>query len=241
MFMMCLCNWLVMPVVCLWSGPALSANPPQSPAGGESKSPSYLQEMRYLDTNRDRRIDAQEFAYGQQMASMLLMFSWEEADRDGDGVLSHSEFISAADEAMQALLETETDTDTEADQQAEEDLASAISLPVLLNQLSENDDYADELADLRAAVEDLDDDEAVVTHILHNSKRYSHLSPVVRTWVRHYPVRPALRRHVKPAHPLAPKHRVKPKSVHKPGPVKKKTTTPKKPAKKPAPKPKHKP
>ena len=229
MFMMCMCNWLIMPVVCLWPGQALSANPPQRPAGGE---PGYLREMRYLDADRDRRIDAQEFADGQQMASMLLMFSWEEADRDGDGVLSHSEFESAADQAMQALLET----DTEADQQAEEELASVISLPVLMNQLSENDSYADELAELREVVEDLDDDEAVVTHIIHNSKRYPRLYPVVQTWVRHYPVRPALRRHVKPLHPLAPKYR-----VHKPTAVKKKTVTPKKPAKKPvkpAPKPK---
>ena len=158
---------------------------------------SYLREMRYLDADGDKRIGAQELATGQQMASVMLMLSWDESDRDGDGVISLAEFQSAAQEAMQALL----DLDSESEQQAEDALARAIPLNVLLERLANDDRYTEEIAALREAIEELNDDEAVITYITKYPIRFPRLSPVVRTWVRHYPVRPGLRRLVKPGPP----------------------------------------
>jgi hypothetical protein len=95
---------------------------------------------------------------------------------------------------MQALLSSPDGEEEE----AEDALAKAVSMSVLLQQLAGDQAYADELVALRAAVDDLDDDEAVVTQIISNPDRYPRLSPVVRTWVRYYPVKPALRRHLPP-------------------------------------------
>ena len=219
-----LCHWLTASILCMWAPQSVPATPQQQPTG----EPGYLREMRYIDVDRDRRIDAREFAEAQQGASMLLMLSWEDCDKDGDGALSHAEFEAAADEAMQALLET----DDEADESAEDELAELISMQVLIDRLGHSDQYADELAALRAAVENMDDDETVVTHIVQNPTRYPHLVPVVRTWVRHYPVKPGLRRHLKPYNPLPAKYRAKAgRTVKKPAGVK-----PGKPGLKPNPK-----
>ncbi len=205
--------------------------------------PTYLDEMRFLDCNHDRRIDERELAQGQQMAAMILTLSWEECDSNGDGGISVDEFEHAAAQSMSELLEMESETDTDIEQQAEEDLAGAVPVGLLLERLASQERYADEVAALREAVEDLDDDDAVVTHIVANPKRYPHLTPAVRTWVRHYPVRPELRRHVKHPHwryyrptkakPHKPvKPTVKPASGKKPPKVNKPPKN--KPVKKPA-------
>jgi hypothetical protein len=169
----------------------------------ESPAPAagYARELGYLDADGDQRIDARELAHGQQMASMILMLAWDECDRDGNGEISPDEFRSAADEAMQAMLQADSESETE--QQAEDTLARAVPLKLLLDQLAGEEDYAQEVAALRASVENLDDDEAVVTYINQYPTRYPHLTPVIHTWVRHYPVRPELRRLVKPLPPRA--------------------------------------
>lgn len=160
---------------------------------------SYIHEMRYLDTDGDRRIDAKELAAGQHMASMLLMLSWDECDRNGDGTVGLGEFQVAADHAMQALREA----NNEAAQQAEDALARAVTMKLLLEQLAREEQYAAEIAALREEIEDLEDDEAVVTYVIEYATRYPRLTPIVRTWVRHYPVKPRLYRLVKP-YPLRP-------------------------------------
>ena len=175
------------------------ADPPTSNAASVS-APGFAAELIYLDGNGDGRIDARELANGQQMASMMLMLSWEACDRNQDGQLTPTEFETAAVEALQSL----SSADSRADQQAEEVLANAVPLSVLLQQLGGDQGYADELAALRQAVEDVDDEDTVITHVISNPTRYPRLSPVVRTWVRYYPVKPHLRRHVRP-------------NVHRPG------------------------
>jgi hypothetical protein len=195
--------------------------------------------MRYLDIDGDRQISAKELAAGQQMASMMLMLSWDACDRDGDGAISLEELQPAADEAMQTLLET----DSESEQKAEEELARLMPLRLLLERLAENEEYSAELAALRAAIEGLDDDDAIITHITTYPRRYPHIAPIVRTWYRYYPVRPGLRRHLRPLPPrhdppgpkVKPGPRPKPKAG-RPGPRK-----PPKPGGKPKPKPRPKP
>jgi hypothetical protein len=174
----------------------------------------YTGEAQYLDADGNQRIDAWEFAHGQQMASMILMLAWDECDRDDDGGISLDEFRSAADEAMQAMLQADSESETE--QQAEDALARAVPLKLLLDQLAGEEDYAQEVAALRESVEDLNNDEGVVAYVSQYPTRYSHLTPVIQTWVRHYPVRPELRRLVKPGPPRAyrPSAKVKP---HPPG------------------------
>lgn len=188
----------------------LGLSPPQGPDAERTDAPSsetpapaagYLREMQYLDADGDQRIDAQELAHGQQMASMILMLDWDDCDRDDDGKISPDEFRSAADEAMQAVLQADSETETE--QQAEDALARAVPLKLLLDQLAGEEDYAQEVAALRGSIEDLSNDEAVVTYVSQYPTRYPHLAPVIRTWVRHYPVRPELRRLVKPRPPRA--------------------------------------
>lgn len=213
----------------------LGLSSPRTPAAGSADSSgnvagskSYVREVRYLDADRNGKIDTEELAAGQQMASVLLMLSWEECDRNGDGVLRVSEFASAAIEMRQTLLEAES----ESDGAAEEALARALSLRVLLDRLATDEQYADELAELREAVEDLDDDEAVVTHIVRNPALYPRLMPVVGTYIRHYPVRPPLRRFA-PRYAVPFRHH--PKAVK---PMKGPKPLEPKPAVKPAKKPK---
>jgi hypothetical protein len=177
-----------------------------------------LEEMRHLDANGDQVIDGQEFVSGQRMAAVILALSWEDCDADGDGVITPAELQPAAEAALQALLAAETDS--EAEQEAEEALARAVPLSHLLDRLADDERYAEEIAVLREAVEDLDDDEAVVTYITKYPTRYTRLAPVIKTWVRHYPVRPGLRRLVTP-HTARPAHlpgKAKPHKPPKPGP-----------------------
>jgi len=147
--------------------------------------------MMFLDTDGDHKIDARELAAGQQMAAVVLTLSWDTSDRDADGTITLGELQTAAEEANQALLEADA-TD---EQQAEDAIGKLLSLRVLLDRLAGEEQYADEIAALREAVEDLDDSDAVVTHLVTYAKRYPHLSPVVRTWRRYYDVRSDLRRH----------------------------------------------
>jgi hypothetical protein len=192
--------------------------------GRPHAEPEYLHEMRYFDTNFDRKIDAKEFAAGQQLASMMLMLSWDGCDLDGDGAVSFGEFRTAAAEAMQTLLEA----DSESEQQAEEELARMLPLKLLLQRLGQEGKYADEVAALREAIEDLDDDDAIITHVTTYPKLYPHIAPIVHTWYRHYPLKPGVRRNLRTlparAHPLKPKAKtaghVKPKPKPKAGPRK---------------------
>ena len=62
----------------MWTPQSVPATPQRPPGAGE---PGYLREMRYIDADRDRQIDAREFADAQQSASMLLMLSWEDCDK----------------------------------------------------------------------------------------------------------------------------------------------------------------
>ncbi|MBU0640714.1 MAG: hypothetical protein KKB50_17765 [Planctomycetes bacterium] len=224
--------------------------PPQDPVdepGVSQARPEYFRVMRFLDASDDRRIDPGEFASGQQLASIMLTLSWSDCDQDGDGSVSLSEFQSAAGQAAQGLAES----DSAVDDQASEDLARAVPLSLLLERLSEDERYVEEVAELREAIEDLDDDDAVVTYITKYAKHYPRLYPAVRTWGRHYPVRPAVRRHFKTL--PAPVHRspaaVKPADAHQRPKAPVKTAAPaakagarsakpatKKPAAKPGPK-----
>ena len=128
------------------------------------------------------------------MASMLLMLSWDECDIDRDQAVSLPEFQLAADEAMLALRVANSD----AARQAEDALAKAVTMKLLLEQLSREQQYAAEIAALRAEIVDMADEEAVVTYIIKYPTRYPRLVPIVRTWVRHYPVHSRLHRVVKP-------------------------------------------
>ncbi|MBN2560109.1 MAG: hypothetical protein JXQ75_04190 [Phycisphaerae bacterium] len=200
--------------------PQQSDNSQQEPWKPDRTKPAagYMREMRYLDLDGDRKIDATELAAGQQMASMMLMLSRDGCDRDGDEAINLAEFQVAAEEAMQALLDADSNSDGE--EQAEEALARAVPLKLLLDRLSDDGRYADEVTALRQAVEDMDDGEAVITYITKYPARYPRLSPVVRTWVRHYPVQPRLRRLVKPRPPRAyrPPAEAKPARPQKTGP-----------------------
>jgi hypothetical protein len=182
-------------------------------AEGSKAADAYAAELAYLDANQDGSIDAQEFARGQQGAAMLLMLSWEECDQDSSGEIERAEFLAAAPEAMAATLAT----DDEADQQAEEALANAIPLDLLLEQLAKDESYADELAALRQEMQNMDDEESIVTHVVGSPTRYPRLSPVVRVWTRYYPVKPALRRHVKGRYRPLGLRAKPPKPVVRPG------------------------
>jgi len=232
------------PLPTLFAAATLWLSLPQASNGSQREAPkadssqsatSYLREMRYLDADGDKRISAQELARGQQTASLMLMLSWDESDRDGDGVISLAEFQSAAEEAMQTLL----DLDSESDQQAEDALARAIGLDVLLDRLASNDRYADEIAALREAIEELEDDEAVITYLIKYATHFPRLSPVIKAWLRHYPVRPGLRRLAKPGPPRAyrPPGKAKLAPPPKPGPKggKPHPRKPPKPGRKPPP------
>ncbi|MFH1746141.1 MAG: hypothetical protein ABIG44_03755 [Planctomycetota bacterium] len=194
MFTKMRCNWMVVLVVMLGVTQQVSGDD-RGPTSGKDPAPGFLREMRFLDVDRDRQIDARELAQGQQMAAVLLSLSWEELDSDGDGTVSHSEFEAAANRALQTQTSAEEDADL-----AEDELFDALSPGLLLSQLSEKEEYAEELAALREAVEDLDDHDTVVTQVIKNPKLYPRLYPVVYTYARHYPHRPAWQAYVKAQH-----------------------------------------
>ena len=212
---------LIIVALCLSLPAGALGQSPQPPTAGDAAG-SHFRVMKYLDGDRDRRIDADEFAAGLETASMLLMLSWNDCDRDGDGAIDAEELGAAVAQARQALAEVEPEDEEE----AAEALASALPVRVLLDQLAGDDRYADEIADLREAVEDLGDDDAVVSYITRYPTRYPHLSPVVRTWGRYYPVKSGLRSHHWRRTHVPPKHL--------------KHTKPVKPASKVGPKPKAK-
>ena len=202
-------------------------SPPEDSGSGQD----YAREMKYVDADGDGQIDARELAAGQQMASMILMLSWDECDRDNDGSISPAEFQVAAEKAVQALLEV----DSESEQQAQDDLAEAVPLALLLDRLAADERYAAEIAALRAELEDADDS-TVIKYINQYPSRYPRLTPLVHTWARHYPVRPEVRRLVKPVpkHPYRPRAKAKTpaSSTHAPKSGKLPVKRPPKPGKK---------
>jgi len=153
-------------------------------------------QVRFLDINGDGAVDAGEFAAGQSAARVMATLRWEECDTDGDGAVSGAEYVAA----LVATADTVENSaiGSEADSEAEAALARALPVSVLLDRLAGEARYADEIAALRAAVEDLDDDEAVVTCLNAHPARYARLRPVIHHWARHYPVRPGVRRLIKP-------------------------------------------
>ena len=217
-----MCCWPI--IAACWLSPnSDSGSYDVSPADTPSASVSYLHAMSFLDANNDRRIDKRELSAGQQTAAVLLMLSWNDCDRDRDGSISRDELERAASTAAQTMTEPQSEATAEVEQQAEADLAQAVPLAVLLDRLAANERYAAEIAALRSAVENLDDDEAVYTYIDAHPALYPHLLPAVRTWVRYCPVRPALRPYAKPAprlRPLPPVNRPVPpragEPAHKP-------------------------
>ena len=99
-------QWLGVAVLC-WCLPA--GSPGQgSPVGGR---PAAMQEqirlMRYFDTDRDRRIDADEFSVGLETAALVLMMSWSDCDQSGDGWIDLEEFGPAVARARRALIQAE--------------------------------------------------------------------------------------------------------------------------------------
>lgn len=205
-----LLTWLAVSLLGLAVTPTMAG----TAAAAAAAAPDWSQAMRQLDANHDRRLDADELARGQELAAVLLSLTWEDCDRDHDGVVRPAEFEAAAGAARQTLAGSTVGESDDATAQ----LAEALSLGVLLEQLGSDATYADELAALREAVEDLDDDETVYTHIIQNPARYPKLLPLTRTYVRYYPLRPALRRYYHPRHPLAARYRVKAHPHPKPGP-----------------------
>lgn len=223
-------KWLALAALCLWMpGSGSGQEPPPTRETGVTRSDIHV--MRYLDRNRDRQVDADELADGQELASLLLMLSWSGCDQDADGAVDLEELKAAVDEAREALAETAPE---EEEEQATEALANAVPLSVVLDRLAADQRYADEIAELRKAVEDLDDDEAVVVYLNGHVKHYPRLVPVIRTWGRYYPVKPGLRRHYW-SRPYRPPASVKPLKPAKPGP---KVGPKPKPKPKPRPKPK---
>jgi hypothetical protein len=222
-------RWLAAAMLC-WCLPA--GGPAQEPpaAGRPAEVQEQIRLMRYFDTDRDRRIDADEFSAGLETAALVLMMSWSDCDQSGDGWIDFEELGTAVAQARKTLAQAEAEAEEEEgdDERAAEALAGAVPLSVVLDRLAAEQAYADEIADLRASVEDLADEDVVVTYIVRNPARYPHLTPVVRTWGRYYPVKPAVRRHFE-NRPHRPPWYVKP-----PG-AKKQTG---KPGVKPGPKPK---
>lgn len=217
-------TWIVVIALCLWL-PAGSSGQESQPPQESDLVKSHGHVIRLLDRDRDRQIDADELAAGQELASLLLMLSFHDCDRDQDGQIKPPELAAAIAGAREELAQVDAETETH----AEDELARAVSLDVLLGQLAADERYADEITALREAIEDVDDDEAVITYITGHPKLYPRLGPVVRVWGRHYPVRPELRRHfwrrpphrpayLKPPKPIKPHPKARPKPSPKPKP-----------------------
>jgi hypothetical protein len=233
-------KWSVIAVLCLCL-PSVSLGQESQSAGRTGTEAGYARLVRWLDRNHDLEIDEQELAAGQETASLLLALSWDGCDQDESGSIDVGELAVA----LAAIKKELAEVDAAAEAQAEEALANAVSLDMVLGRLAADERYAAEIAALREAVADLDDDEAVVSYITRYPTQYPRLLPVIRTWGRYYPVRPELRRHFW-RHPRRGPAYVKPKDLRphpKPRPPKVKPhPKPKpKPKVKPRPKPRRKP
>ncbi len=178
--------------------PANLLQPTQPPAQrAQSTSlpaPEHLRELRFLDVNVDRRIDAKELAAGQYYASMILMLDFDECDRDGDGWIAPDEFHMAAEVAEKEMRET----NLEGAEQAQDALAKAITLKLLLDQLAEDAAYAAEIAALRQEIKDLSDEDVVVSYIIKYPTRFPRLRPILYTWGHYYPVRSSIHKVIRP-------------------------------------------
>jgi hypothetical protein len=192
-------NWLLGACVSLGlTSPAVGLPAREPPSDAAQPPTTYARVLKFLDLDGNQRIDLRELSGGQQMAAMILTLEWVECDADHDGTLNAAEFEQAAAKTMQALLAEHSDPVAEDEQQAQEDLAGAVSLSLILQHLTSNPRYADEIAALHKALADLDDEGEVVTYITGHPTLYPRLGPLVRTWIRTYPTRPQLWRHAKP-------------------------------------------
>ncbi len=190
--------------------------------------------MRYLDRNHDRVIDREELSAGRQLMDVLLVVSWQKCDADGDGKISLSELENAI---ARADTEAGISASQSDDAEALAALADATALDAVLDRLSADERYADEIAALRAAVDDLSDVEAVTTYVARYPARFPHLVPVVHSWKRYYLHRSwryqnHRRRHAARVHRAAVRKHgqsaVGPKGVKKTGPHPKAGAGPKK-------------
>ena len=155
-----------------------------------SPTDTSMRELHLLDTDSDGVLSVAELQEGQWRAYVLLSLDWDACDLDADGNVDALEYARAMDEAGRVLAAA----DQEYDVQAEDTLARAVTVSLLLGRLANDAAYNAEIVTLRTAVADFNDDEAVVTYVLKYPDRYPRLTPLVRTWVRYYPVRPQLRR-----------------------------------------------
>ena len=183
----------------------VSGRPAEEPPAQEAPAPAtYARALKFLDLDGNGWIEPRELGIGQQMGAMILALEWAECDADGDGSLSAAEFEQVAAKTLQALLTKHSDAEAESEKRAQEDLAGATSLSVILERLARSPRYVDEIAALRKVIEDLDDEDEVVAYVVGHPALYPRLGPLVHTWLRTYPVRPDLLRHAKPRADVRP-------------------------------------
>lgn len=200
----------------LWAVPAGDAQD-VGDANTPTEKSSVARELKFLDRDRDGRVDSKELEAGQIAAAALLALTVEDADSNNDGTISAAELEEAVKKAVAQLKEAQEDAAAVAETEGQDALDGAAAAQVILDRLATNEAYRAEIAALRAAVSDLSNDDAVVTYVIDHSTQYPRLAPLFRTWVRYYPAPPVLHRHIRPAphwRPHVPGH-VKPKpAVH---------------------------
>jgi hypothetical protein len=155
--------------------------------------------LQFVDLDGDGRVEPAELAVAQQSAATILALDWTESDVDRDGSLNATEFAQAAIKTMQALLADDREAQEPSEQQVQEDLASAVPFSLVLERVAKRPRYADEVAALRKAIEDLSVDEDVVAYVVGHAAQYPRLTPLLQTWMNSYPVRPGLLRYLKPS------------------------------------------
>lgn len=205
---------------------------PRCPAS-EDEQETLWRVARFLDADADYQIDSEELNEAQRLAGAIGQLDLQAGDSDLDGVLSPEELFSTLLAALAGPGEEEEAEEAE-DAAAEAALANALGLPLLLEGLAGQDDYAAEIARLREAVEDLHDEDATVSYLVTHASSYPRLYPVVRVWATRYPTKPHLRRHFAPRrpHPARPAVRPtkpRPKPAAKPGPKPPKPSKPPRP------------
>jgi len=170
----------------------------QQPPADSARAPAYARALQFVDVDSNGKVDPAELAAAQQSAAMLLALDWAESDTDGDGNLNVVEFVQGGTKTMQALLaDGPPAEDTE--QQAQQDLASAVPFSLVLERVARSPRYADEINALRKALGDTSDDEEMVAYVVEHPALYPRLTPLLRTWMHSYPVRPSLLRYLKPS------------------------------------------